>query len=81
MILFQIKVFGRNIKDTMSSMFLGYLVPKKGIPFSHQKTKFLQVTMRFLASTHIHIFLHILIKKKPPKNSKPDKPNKPEFKE
>ena len=33
--------------------------------FSHQNTNLSQVTMWFLTSTHIHIFLHFLIKKTP----------------
>ena len=50
-------------------MFLGYLVLKLTYTlFSHQNINFSQVTMRFLRSTHIHIFLHFLIKK-PPKNT------------
>ena len=51
----------------MSSMFLGYLAPKLTYTlFSHQNINFSQVTMRFLTPTHIHIFLHFLIKPPPP---------------
>ena len=47
-------------------MFLDYLALKLASAlFSYQNINFSQITMRFLTSTQIHIFLHFLMKKHP----------------
>ena len=59
-----INIWYKKNTHLYSSMFLGYLGLKFTYTlFSQQSINFSQVKMRFLTSTHIHIFLHFLIKK------------------